>query len=90
MIFTIVAQQGCKFCAKARELLFDKGFEFDYVTLDNKPEAKDLIKSLGFPTVPIVFVKKTEKGYPVLIGTYEDLKNFIEYNGYLTYSKPLS
>jgi glutaredoxin len=83
MKFTIIAQQGCEYCAKARELLFDHGHTFDYLTLDNKPEAKDLVRSIGFPTVPIIFVRKTDKGYPTLIGTYEDLKAFLSFNTYL-------
>ena len=82
MKFTIIAQQGCEYCAKARGLMFDHGYEFNYIHIDNKPEYKELLKAIGFPTVPIIFVQK-EEGYPSLIGTYEDLDTFINYRGYL-------
>jgi glutaredoxin len=91
MYFTIIAQQGCEYCAKARELLFDHGHSFDYLTLDNKPEVKDFVKAIGFPTVPIIFASKqaksasskTEKGYPTLVGTYEDLKSFLAFSSFM-------
>ena len=81
MKFTIIAQQGCEYCAKARELLFDEGYEFDYVTLDNKLELKDFVKDL-FPTVPIIFARNGE-GFPELLGGYEDLKAFIQFRKYM-------
>src|SRR5574337_284990 len=81
MKFTIIAQQDCIYCAKARELLFNEGYEFDYVTLDNKPELKAFIKDL-FPSVPVIFVRKGD-GFPTLIGGYEDLKSWVAMRKYL-------
>ena len=84
MKFTIIAQQDCMYCDNARALLFYHEYEFDYITLDNKPDLRDLLMFIGFKTVPIIFVQKTAEGYPTLIGTYKDLKAYLEYRSYLT------
>lgn len=88
--FTIVGTVECTFCQKAQALLTKEGYEFDYITLDNKPELKDFVKTIGFSTVPIVFVRKTEPGYPTLIGTYMDLVSFLAFRKNLAYSHTIN
>ena len=53
MVFSKV---GCSHCAKAKQLLQDKGYEYIDVPLDNKIRGKVLGAVSGEMTAPQVFI----------------------------------
>lgn len=68
----ILSREGCSFCAKAKKLLKEAGF--DYVDINLPPSIRS--KALGAiahaQTVPQVFVNGT------LIGSAEDLERYLQ------------
>lgn len=78
MKFTVIGKQGCVYCTKARDLLFDTDFEWQYRNIDNRPEVAELLKDIGFSTVPVIFMNIVGSKHPQLIGGYEDLKAYLE------------
>jgi glutaredoxin len=79
--FKIIAWGECPFCIKAKALLIENGFEFEYCIVDHAPELLKHYKSIyDYKTVPIVLYKFGEDGNETFIGGYTDLKEFIERN----------
>ncbi|MWL89245.1 glutathione peroxidase [Cupriavidus sp. SW-Y-13] len=52
----VFSKVGCSHCAKAKQLLSDKGFEYIDVPLDNKIRGKVLGAMAGSMTAPQVFI----------------------------------
>ncbi|WP_341676127.1 glutathione peroxidase [Niveibacterium sp. SC-1] len=52
----VFSKVGCPFCAKAKQLLSDKGFEYVDLPLDNKVRGKVLGAVSGVMTAPQVFI----------------------------------
>jgi len=58
----------CPFCIRAKQLLDNKGINYDEVNLDNNPEKKlEAMQMLNWRTVPIILIDDE------LIGGYEQL-----------------
>ena len=53
------------------------------MTLDNKPELKDILEAVGFSKTPIVFLKSYPDQPPSLIGGYGDLKDYVDFRNFL-------
>jgi len=53
---TIFTKFGCPFCAKAKKLLTDKGFEYEEVQLNKEVTSRTLRAISGASTAPQVFI----------------------------------
>ena len=66
----IFTRDGCSFCAKAKKLLKDRGYEFSEVTLPNSNRSRIVGAITGKGTVPQVFINGQH------IGGFEDLERW--------------
>ncbi|WP_148714177.1 glutathione peroxidase [Chitinolyticbacter meiyuanensis] len=67
----VFSKEGCPFCAKAKELLTNKGFDFIDVALEHKTRGKVLGAVSGKMTAPQVFINGQ------LIGGSEQLEEYL-------------
>ncbi|WP_255990700.1 glutathione peroxidase [Chitinolyticbacter albus] len=67
----VFSKEGCPFCAKAKQLLSDKGFEYIDLPLDHKVRGKVLGAVSGKMTAPQVFINGE------LIGGSEQLEEYL-------------
>ncbi|MGO4280727.1 glutathione peroxidase [Cupriavidus sp. RAF20_2] len=67
----VFSKVGCSFCAKAKQLLSDNGFEYIDVPLENKVRGKVLGAVSGSMTAPQVFINGN------LIGGAEALEQYL-------------
>lgn len=67
----VFSKEGCPFCAKAKELLTSKGFDFIDVALEHKTRGKVLGAVSGKMTAPQVFINGQ------LIGGSEQLEEYL-------------
>jgi len=67
----VFSKVGCPFCAKAKQLLSDKGYEYIDLPLDNKVRGKVLGAVSGVMTAPQVFINGK------LIGGAEQLETYL-------------
>ncbi|RZT39477.1 glutathione peroxidase [Cupriavidus agavae] len=67
----VFSKVGCSHCAKAKQLLSDKGFEYIDVPLDNKIRGKVLGAMAGSMTAPQVFINGK------LVGGAEALEQYL-------------
>ena len=59
----IYATAWCPYCSRARQLLADKGVEFEEIDVDARPEARaEMIARSGRRTVPQIFINQTHIG----------------------------
>ena len=76
--FMILAWGECPFCIKAKALLLQEGYEFEYIILDHAPTLLKNYKSIyDNGTVPIIVYHNVEEGYEKVIGGYTDLVKHI-------------
>jgi glutaredoxin-like protein len=66
----LLTREGCSFCAKAKALLTEMGYNYAEIALDHKIRTKVLGAITGAQTVPQVFVNG------VRIGGWEDLERW--------------
>ena len=76
--FKIICWTECPYCLKAKNLLIQKGEQFEYCSVDHSPELLQYYKtSYNNKTVPIVVLKeegvndKLIGGYTELVAHYE-------------------
>ncbi|MEP0894212.1 glutathione S-transferase N-terminal domain-containing protein [Leptolyngbya boryana IU 594] len=65
---------GCPFCAKAKQMLSDRGFDYEEIVLGRDASPRTLRAVTGASTVPQVFVEGN------LIGGSEDLAAYLGAN----------
>jgi glutaredoxin 3 len=76
--FKIICWSECPFCIRAKNLLIEKGEQFEYCSVDHSPELLDYYKTIyNHNTVPIVILKEGDMD-DKLIGGYTELKQFYE------------
>jgi len=68
---TVIAKPGCPFCARAKQLLIDKGIRFEEVVLGQDATSVSLKAISGQSTVPQVFIDGKH------VGGSEQLERFI-------------
>ena len=68
---SIITKPGCPYCAKAKKLLDDKGYEFEELTLGKEATLTSLVAISGRETVPQVFIGGKH------IGGSDDLEAFL-------------
>ena len=66
----ILTREGCSFCARAKALLKDLGYDYAEVSLGHKNRSRILGAIAGAGTVPQVFINGTR------IGGYEELERW--------------
>jgi len=66
----ILTREGCGFCAKAKALLTDLGYEFAEIALDHRTRSRAVGAITGRGTVPQVFINGRH------IGGWEELENW--------------
>ena len=64
----VLTRDGCAFCAKAKRLLTDAGYDFVEIPLDHKVRSRAVGAITGAATVPQVFINGR------LVGDAEDLE----------------
>lgn len=73
MKFVIYGTNTCPFCDKAKELLKQKGFEYDYIDIRTNDEGYDfIVNNLKLKTVPQIFYNDEK------IGGYDDLVKYFK------------
>jgi len=59
----IYATAWCPYCSRARQLLNDKGVEFEEIDVDARPGARaEMATRSGRHTVPQIFINQTHVG----------------------------
>ena len=77
--FMILAWGECPYCVKAKALLLQEGYEFEYIILDHAPSLLSNYKSIyDSKTVPIIVYHNVEQGYEKVVGGYTDLVKYLE------------
>jgi glutaredoxin len=71
-MFTVYSTPGCSYCDAAKQLLTQKGLDFEVIDLMEDPEAMQVMASIQARTVPQIF----HEG--VHIGGYTNLKEYLE------------
>jgi glutaredoxin-like protein len=66
----ILTREGCSFCAKAKALLAERGYDFVEVPLDHKARSRVVGAIAGAQTVPQVFINGER------IGGWEELERW--------------
>ena len=66
----ILTREGCSFCAKAKALLTELGYDYAEIALDHKVRTRVVGAIAGAQTVPQVFINGTK------IGGWEDLERW--------------
>jgi glutaredoxin-like protein len=66
----ILTRDGCQFCAKAKALLTEKGYDYVEIPLVHKVRARAIGAIAGSQTVPQIFINGER------IGGYEELKRW--------------
>lgn len=76
--FKIICWSECPFCLRAKNLLIQRGEQFEYCSVDQSPELLERYKTIySHKTVPIIVLK--EEGVDdKLIGGYTELVAFYE------------
>ena len=75
--FKIICWSECPFCIRAKNLLIEKGEQFEYCSVDHSPELLDYYKTIyNHNTVPIIILKEGDMD-DKLIGGYTELKQFL-------------
>lgn len=73
-MFDIYGTPNCPWCDRAKKLLDDAGYKYEYTDVTEDLDAQKMFKDNKFRTVPQVFYGITH------IGGYEDLKQFLDSN----------
>ena len=71
----MLGRRGCPFCARAKELLDESGFEYEVIWLSDEVTLDTVRAISGRATVPQVFMAGR------LIGGSEELEQFLETKG---------
>lgn len=72
-MYTILGRPNCKWCDKAKDLLFSKGEEYRYVDVTSDVWVVSLMVKAGYTTVPLIFNKGSKP-----IGGYTELEELFK------------
>ena len=77
--YKIISWTECPFCLRAKNLLIDKGIQFEYCSIDHSRKLLDYYKKVyKHDTVPMVIKINTENGNEQFIGGYTELKELLK------------
>jgi glutaredoxin 3 len=54
-MITVYSKNNCPYCVQAKNLLKQKGIEFDEINIEATPEAREFIVAEGHRTVPQIY-----------------------------------
>ena len=77
MKFILISKKDCPFCVEAKSLLNKHNLNYANYNLEEAPIIKNLMKDLGFQTVPQVWIRPHEGYRAVHLGGYDDLREYI-------------
>lgn len=55
MIIVYGRHEGCPACDDAKTYLKMRNIEYNFIDIDQNPDARDFILSKGFRTIPVMF-----------------------------------
>lgn len=77
--YKIICWSECPFCIRAKNLLIEKGEQFEYCSVDHSNKLLNNYKKLyNHKTVPMVVKLNTESDNEQFIGGYSELKELLE------------
>ena len=68
----VYGRPDCSYCDKAKELLDETGLDYVYIDINEKPEARDMMRMRGHAMVPQVYNED------VCIGGYTDMEAWLK------------
>ena len=72
-MYTVITQQDCKWCTKAKDLLFERGLPFEVYPLEDHRFLVDVFPKLKLKTVPQIWDRH------IYVGGYEDLAKYLDH-----------
>ena len=76
--YKIICWSECPFCLKAKTFLIEKGFPFEYCSVDHSRKLLDYYKLIyKHDTVPMVIELNTENDDEKFIGGFTDLSEYL-------------
>lgn len=63
-MITVYTKNNCPNCVQAKSILKIKGREFEEVNVDEDSTARDYLISLGFKTMPQIYIKDSFEWIP--------------------------
>lgn len=77
--YKIICWSECPFCLKAKNLLIDKGLQFEYCSVDHSRKLLEYYKKIyKHDTVPMVVKLNTGSENEEFIGGYSELRELLE------------
>jgi glutaredoxin len=71
--YRIIAWSNCPYCIRAKEVMIEKGFQFEFCCVAESKELLNHYKTIyNHGTVPIIIEKDTENNEQRFIGGYSD------------------
>ena len=77
--YKIICWSECPYCLKAKNLMIEKGFQFEYCSVDHSRELLDHYKEVyKHNTVPMIIELNTGDEREKIIGGYTEFKDSLE------------
>jgi glutaredoxin len=71
--YRIIAWSNCPYCIRAKEVMIEKGFQFEFCCVTDSKVLLNHYKTIyNYGTVPIIIEKDTESNEERFIGGYSD------------------
>ncbi len=77
MRFILVSKKDCPYCVEAKSLLNKYNLDYANYNLEEAPIIRNLMRDLGYTTVPQVWIRPHEGHRAIHIGGYEDLRDYV-------------
>tara|TARA_A100001011_G_C14320277_1_gene850230 strand:- start:3978 stop:4205 length:228 start_codon:yes stop_codon:yes gene_type:complete len=69
---TVYSKNMCGYCVQAKNLLKNKGLEFNEINIEEKPEAREFVIKEGHRTMPQIYIDGKS------IGGYHELLKYVD------------
>ena len=77
--YKIICWSECPFCLKAKSLMIEKGFQFEYCSVDHSRKLLEYYKMIyKHDTVPMIIKVNTENNNEEFIGGFSELSKLLE------------
>lgn len=77
MKFIIISKRDCPYCVEAKSLLNKNALNYTNYNLEEAPIIRNLMRDLGYTTVPQVWIRPHEGYKAIHIGGYDELRDYI-------------
>ena len=68
----VYSKNMCGYCVQAKNLLKNKGFAFEEINIEEKPEAREFVIKEGHRTMPQIYIDGKS------IGGYHELLKYVD------------